>query len=95
VSNVRFGLTRDLVEVPWDDVQRFQGRLTHFPDGHIVMLAIQTTGIRETVGFTHNQKVVASAALEQWLDETNKDILGAPLFELRNVLLDDLHDETV
>lgn len=97
LDQVTVRLTRSDVPLPWTSRDALLDRLGRHPLGEhdadrSVRKAFEDVGATRPVTLTLNEKGHLLKLLEAWTLEVGRDELPGAIFDLRNVLHDDLHD---
>jgi hypothetical protein len=96
IDTVTVALSSGVVKLPWESRQALLLHLRRFEDARQIVEAFADSGTSRPVRLPADRKATLLVLVEAWIDDlgSSADDLPAGVWELRNVLHDDL-DERV
>jgi hypothetical protein len=91
IDTVSITLSRKTINLPWDSRQQLLEKLTD-AESRSVRDAFEAVGTYRSVELTREQKDDLLQVIEHWAIAGGFAELPAGTYELRNALIDDLHD---
>lgn len=95
LDTVKIPLSRGEVLLPWESRQALLEQMRHLESARPTITAFEDVGASMPVRLGREQKGLLITVIEHWGSQVRgglTDGLPAGLFELRNALIDDLHD---
>jgi hypothetical protein len=93
LDRVTLTLSGGDVTLSWAIRQTLMARLQHVHSASGIRIAFTAVGGSRAVQLAHSQKAALLKVLEEWsLGRDGYEAMPAGLFDLRNALIDDLHD---
>lgn len=92
LERVQVNTARHTLELPWASRDELLDYLRRFEAGRPIVAAFEAVGASRPVRFTLEQKRDVVIFVDGWMQEVGVTSLPEGVFELRNELLDDLHD---
>jgi hypothetical protein len=96
IHRVQIALSRGTFELPWSSREALLDELAHQDSMQDIRDAFQAVGTSRPVKLNQAQKMALTLVIEVWGGEVEGGLTGGlpeGIFELRNALLDDLHDD--
>jgi hypothetical protein len=97
IDHVRIACSRGIVEIPWDSRNALIDKIRQLDLATPTIDTFENVGVSQPIVLTHQQKIELIELIELWGDEVIgegglRDGLPEGIFDLRNKLIDDLHD---
>jgi hypothetical protein len=92
IDTVTIPLSREKIELPWESQQALLSQFSHLDSLRSLREAFQAVGTSRPVELTREQKGHLLQVIEHWAIAGGFAELPVGIYELRNALIDDLHD---
>jgi hypothetical protein len=91
-ERVTVATSRTVVELPWESRQALLGQIRGLQSARTAIKAFEAVGTSRHVVLDNDAKVLIVDAIGVWAQNIGIDGLPEGVWNLRNALVDDLHD---
>jgi hypothetical protein len=81
------------VRLPWTSRDELVARIKHLEAGAATIRAFEAAGASAPVRLDRADVLVVIDVIEEWMKEVGSDALPDGVFDLRNALHDDIHND--